>query len=173
MIKKNKYNIGDRVKVKINYKNDTREEIEAIILGAEFVYEINSIRYKIEFEPTKSEKKQGCTKCSGYVLESDIVSGENENNSDWMTQPLTPEEKQEIIMRARLKEQERKVTERIIKDVTERITKEVTERITKQGIQDVYVLLRREGVPDETAIIMIAAKKDMSEDEVRRIINSK
>lgn len=165
MIKKNKYNIGDRVKVKINYKNDTREEIEAIILGAEFVYEINSIRYKIEFEPTKSEKKQGCTKCSGYVLESDIVSGENENNSDWMTQPLTPEEKQEIIMRARLKEQERKVTERI--------TKEVTERITKQGIQDAYVLLRREGVPDETAIIMIAAKKDMSEDEVRRIINSK
>lgn len=157
MIKKNKYNIGDRVKVKINYKNDTREEIEAIILGAEFVYEINSIRYKIEFEPTKSEKKQGCTKCSGYVLESDIVSGENENNSDWMTQPLTPEEKQEIIMRARLKEQERKVTE----------------RITKQGTQDVYVLLRREGVPDETAIIMIAAKKDMSEDEVRRIINSK
>lgn len=157
MIKKNKYNIGDRVKVKINYKNDTREEIEAIVLGAEFVYEINSIRYKIEFEPTKSEKKQGCTKCSGYVLESDIVSGENENNSDWMTQPLTPEEKQEIIMRARLKEQERKVTE----------------RITKQGIQDAYVLLRREGVPDETAIIMIAAKKDMSEDEVRRIINSK
>lgn len=157
MIKKNKYNIGDRVKVKINYKNDTREEIEAIILGAEFVYEINSIRYKIEFEPTKSEKKQSCTKCSGYVLESDIVSGENENNSDWMTQPLTPEEKQEIIMRARLKEQEQKVTE----------------RITKQGIQDVYVLLRREGVPDETAIIMIAAKKDMSEDEVRRIINSK
>lgn len=165
MIKKNKYNISDRVKVKINYKNDTREEIEAIILGAEFVYEINSIRYKIEFEPTKSEKKQGCTKCSGYVLESDIVSGENENNSDWMTQPLTPEEKQEIIMRARLKEQEQKVTERI--------TKEVTERITKQGIQDVYVLLRREGVPDETAIIMIAAKKDMSEDEVHRIINSK
>lgn len=157
MIKKNKYNIGDRVKVKINYKNDTREEIEAIILGAEFVYEINSIRYKIEFEPTKSEKKQGCTKCSGYVLESDIVSGENENNSDWMTQPLTPAEKQEIIMRARLKAQEQ----------------EVTERITKQGIQDVYVLLRREGVPDETAIIMIAAKKDMSEDEVRRIINSK
>lgn len=73
MIKKNKYNIGDRIKGKIHYSNDKRKEIEAIILGAEFVDEINTIRYKIKFEPEEFYKKQGCTGCVGYVLESDII----------------------------------------------------------------------------------------------------
>lgn len=73
MIKKNKYNIGDRIKGKIRYSNDTRKEIEAIILGAEFVDKINIIRYKIEFEPEEFDKKQGCTGCEGYILESDII----------------------------------------------------------------------------------------------------
>ena len=73
MIKKNKYNIGDRIKGKILYSNDTRKEIEAIILGAEFVDKINTIRYKIEFEPEEFDKKQDCTGCEGYILESDII----------------------------------------------------------------------------------------------------
>lgn len=70
---KNKYNIGDNVLAKINYMNDNRAEIEAVIYGIEFVEETNSIRYKIHFEPNEFDKKQGCTGCTGYVDDIDII----------------------------------------------------------------------------------------------------
>lgn len=70
---KNKYNISDRIKGKIWYGNGTRKEVEAIILGVEFVDKIDAIRYKVRFEPEEKDKKLGCTGCQGYILESNII----------------------------------------------------------------------------------------------------
>ena len=40
-----KYNIGDRVKAKIHYKNDTRSEVEAVIRGIDVVDILISVIY--------------------------------------------------------------------------------------------------------------------------------
>lgn len=67
----NQYNLFDKVKARVHFQNDTRKEIEAIIMG--IVYDENNIKYRIEFDPTDIEKVQGCTGCVGYVDEKDIV----------------------------------------------------------------------------------------------------
>ena len=69
---KNKYNIGDKIKTKIHYQNDKRNEVEAVILGVELENETN-VKCKIEFEPGEIDKKQGCAGCEGYINESDII----------------------------------------------------------------------------------------------------
>lgn len=66
-----KYDIDDRVRVRINYENDTRKEVDATICAIEITRD--STRYKIEFEPEKHDKKQGCTRCEGYVKEDCII----------------------------------------------------------------------------------------------------
>lgn len=72
---RNKYNIGDKVRVKIHYQNDRRTEVVAVILRAELC-DNNKTTYKIEFEPDKYDKKHGCTGCVGYISEDDIIRKE-------------------------------------------------------------------------------------------------
>lgn len=68
-----KYNIGDKVKTKIYYQNDSRTEVEAIIRGIELEDETDNVKCKIWFEPDEFSKNQGCTGCSGYVNQDDIL----------------------------------------------------------------------------------------------------
>lgn len=68
---KNKYTIGDRVKTKIHYQNDRRNEVEATILSVEL--KSDEVKYKIHFEPEELDKEQGCTGCEGYISENDII----------------------------------------------------------------------------------------------------
>lgn len=68
------YSIGDRVKTKIHYQNDSRTEVEAVIRGIELEDKTDNVRYKIGFEPDEFHKKQGSTGCcSGYVDQDDIL----------------------------------------------------------------------------------------------------
>lgn len=67
----NKYNIGDKVRTKIHYTNDTRKEVEAVIHGVEL--DGNIIKYKIYFNANEYDKEFGCTGCKGYVREEDIL----------------------------------------------------------------------------------------------------
>lgn len=69
----NKYNIHDRILTRINYINDRREQVEAIIIGIDYNEESKSIRYKIKFEPSDILRKQGCMGSEGYVNEKDII----------------------------------------------------------------------------------------------------
>lgn len=69
----NKYNIGDNVRTKIHYQNDTRTEVDAIIRGVELDDETNEVRYKIWFEPDDFHKRQGSTGCRGYIGQDDIL----------------------------------------------------------------------------------------------------
>lgn len=68
-----KYRIGDRVKAKVNYQNDQRNEVEAVIYGVEIDSNIDRIRYKIHMEPTEFDKKMGCTGCTGCVYQENIL----------------------------------------------------------------------------------------------------
>lgn len=70
---RNKYNVGDKVRAKINYLNDRRKEVEATILGVELERGTDKVKYKIHFEPEDWEKEQGCTGCKGYINEDDII----------------------------------------------------------------------------------------------------
>ena len=70
---RNKYNIGDRVKAKINFKNDPRKEVEAIIRGIELEDSTGYIKYKIKYDPDDFDKQQGCTGCIGYINQDDII----------------------------------------------------------------------------------------------------
>lgn len=67
------YNIGDTVRTKINYENDERDEVEAVIRGIELQEWTNNIRYKIWFEADEYHKKQGATGCIGYINQDDIL----------------------------------------------------------------------------------------------------
>lgn len=69
----NKYNIGDKVRTKIYYQNDSRTEVDAIIRGVELDDESDIVRYKIRFNATDYDKKQGCTGCIGYVCQDWII----------------------------------------------------------------------------------------------------
>lgn len=73
MANKNRYNIGDRVRAKIHYSNDSRTVEEAVIRGIELEDESDNIRYKIHFEPDEYHKKQGSTRCVGYINQDDII----------------------------------------------------------------------------------------------------
>lgn len=64
----NKYNIGEKIKVNMCYRNDSRTEVEGVIHGIE-LEDGNNIRYKIFFD---SEDKS-CSGCIGYVDQNDII----------------------------------------------------------------------------------------------------
>ena len=68
----NKFNIGDKVRTKIHYQNDSRTEVEAIIRGVELEDDTDNVRYKIHFEPEEFDKGV-CTGCTGYVNQDDII----------------------------------------------------------------------------------------------------
>ena len=69
-----KYNIGDKVRTKIHYKNDTRTEVDAIIRGIELEDETDNVKYKIWMEPEEFDKKNfGCTGATGYIDQKDII----------------------------------------------------------------------------------------------------
>lgn len=73
MIMRNKYNVGDKVRVKTNYKNDKRREVEATITGVELEVNSDKVKYKIHIESDELEKKQGCFGYGGYVDEDNII----------------------------------------------------------------------------------------------------
>lgn len=68
-----KYNIGDRVRTKIHYQNDSRAEVEAVIRGIVLEDGTDKVKCKIWFEPDEFHKKQGSTGCSGYINQDDII----------------------------------------------------------------------------------------------------
>lgn len=70
---KSKYNIMDKVRVKIHYQNDSRTEVEAIIRGIDLNGDTDEVKYKIWFEPEEFHKKQGCIGCICYVKQDDIL----------------------------------------------------------------------------------------------------
>lgn len=83
----NKYHVGNKVRTKINYINDSRKEVIAEIIDVLLVED--SYRYKINFEPDDFSKGQGCTGCEGYVLEEDIIElcgGANKLRVWWIAQ---------------------------------------------------------------------------------------
>lgn len=72
----NKYNLCDKVRTKIHYKNDNRKEVDAFIRGIELVDGVDGtdkIRYKIWFESDEFDKKLGSTGCIGYISQEDII----------------------------------------------------------------------------------------------------
>ena len=73
MLRTIKYSIGDRVRTRIHYKNDSRSEVEAEIKNIVFGSNKDDIRYEIAFEGENSRKKYGCTGCSGYVFQDDVI----------------------------------------------------------------------------------------------------
>lgn len=66
-------NIGDKVRTKIHYENDSRREVEAVIYGVWLDDETNTIKYEIHFEPDELHKNQGSTGCRGYIKQDDIL----------------------------------------------------------------------------------------------------
>ena len=67
------YNIGDSVRTKINFANDKRDEVVAIIRGIELQDQSNNIIYKIWFEADEYSKEQGSTGAIGYITQDDII----------------------------------------------------------------------------------------------------
>ena len=88
---KNKYNIGDKIRAKVNYMNDNRKEVDATIIGIELDTNTNDIKYKIKFEPKFFIKKQRrikiqpCTGCVGYITEVDVIKLYSDNVSCSLT----------------------------------------------------------------------------------------
>lgn len=74
MLEKIKYDIGTKVRAKINYMNDPRREVDAVICGVEIDGEKNRINYKIHIEPIEKDRKMRCTGRVGYVDQEDILS---------------------------------------------------------------------------------------------------
>ena len=68
---KNKYNIGNKIRTRIHYLNDSRKEVDAIICGIKI--EENTVKYEIDFVPNEYDKEMGCTGCNGYVDQDDIL----------------------------------------------------------------------------------------------------
>lgn len=69
---KNKYGVGDKIKTRIHYRNDSRTEVDAVII--DIMPEKDKVDYKIEFDGTPMEKTHGCLGCEGYINENDIIS---------------------------------------------------------------------------------------------------
>ena len=72
----NKYNIGDRIETKIHYKNDERTQVKATIIGVELESDMETLKYKISFEPTESDRELGCVGCEGHINQNDIIGYE-------------------------------------------------------------------------------------------------
>ena len=73
MLENIKYDVGNKVRAKVNYINDSRKEVKGIIRGIEIDGENNSIKYKLLIEPTDFDRKMGCTDSIGYVEQEDIL----------------------------------------------------------------------------------------------------
>ena len=73
MIIRNRYNVGDKVRVKTKYKNYKRREVEATITGVILEVNPNNVKYKIHIESDELEKKQGCFGYGGYIDEDNII----------------------------------------------------------------------------------------------------
>ena len=68
----NKFNIGDKIRTHINYSNDRRKEIDAII--KDVIKNFNDqIQYEIDFEPDDIDIENGCLVCTGYINELNII----------------------------------------------------------------------------------------------------
>ena len=67
-----KYDIGEKVRAKVNYQNDLRKEVSGVICGIELDGKTGKIKYKLRIEPTQQEKDMGCTGSIGYVNQEDI-----------------------------------------------------------------------------------------------------
>lgn len=74
MLENVKYDIGTKVRTKIHYMNDPRDEVDAVVCGIEINGEKNKIKYKIHMEPTKEDREMGCTGSVGYVDQDDILN---------------------------------------------------------------------------------------------------
>lgn len=68
---KNKYNVGDRIRTRIHYQNDSRKEVEATIVSVEL--NSDNVKYRINFEPEEYDKEHGCTGYEGYIDQNDII----------------------------------------------------------------------------------------------------
>lgn len=71
-IKNIKYNIGERVRAKINYQNNSRKEVEATIIGI-ILDDEYGLRYKIHIPPEDFEREMGCEGDIGYVSDDQIL----------------------------------------------------------------------------------------------------
>lgn len=74
MLEKVKYDIGTKVRARIHYMNDPRNEVDAVICGIEIDGEENKIKYKINIPPTEEDKEMGCTGSIGYVDQNDVIN---------------------------------------------------------------------------------------------------
>lgn len=70
---RNKYNIGDKVRVKTNYRNIKRREVEATITSVVLETNPDNVKYKIHIESEELEKREGCTGYGGYIDEDNII----------------------------------------------------------------------------------------------------
>lgn len=71
MLEKVKYDIGTKVRAKTHCLNDPRSEVDAVI--CEIRVGSDMIGYSIKIPPTEEYKKNGCTGCTGYVNQDDIL----------------------------------------------------------------------------------------------------
>lgn len=74
MLEEVKYDVGIKVRAKIHYMNDPRDEVDAVVCGIKIDGEKNKIKYKIHMEPTKEDREMGCTGSEGYVDQDDILN---------------------------------------------------------------------------------------------------
>ena len=73
MLEKVKYDIGNKVRAKVNYINDSLKEVNGVVRVIEIDGENNIIRYQLHIEPAEFDKKMGCTGSIGYVDQDDIL----------------------------------------------------------------------------------------------------
>ena len=73
MLENVKYDIGNKVRAKVNYMNGSRKEVDDVIRGIEIDGEENSIKYKLLIDPTDFDRKMGSTGSIGYVGQEDIL----------------------------------------------------------------------------------------------------
>lgn len=98
MLEKVKYDIGERVRAKVNYKNDPRKEVEGIICGVEIDGETNKIKYKINIELTEQDKNMGCAGGIGYISQEDILRMTDKERLEWLLQYHEHSSIEEIFM---------------------------------------------------------------------------
>lgn len=93
-----KYDIGEKVRAKVNYQNDPRKEVSGVICGIELNGETGKIKYKLNIEPTQQEKDMGCTGSIGYVNQEDILRMTDKERLEWLLQYHEHSSIEEIIM---------------------------------------------------------------------------
>lgn len=69
----NKYNLGDKVKVKNTCKNDSRKEVKACIIGIELDVETWEPKYKIEYSITGDGSDNDYFGCIRYNVDEELI----------------------------------------------------------------------------------------------------